>query len=353
MKIYLKSYLKKNLGDDLFVKIITDRYPNVIFRGISLKKYDKGYGKNLKIDYGYRYKVVDKVLKKITKNNKSLERLYIKKCDKTVLIGGSMFIQYKQCNYPEIGELKNKDYYILGTNFGPYRTNEYLKSVEMFIKGARDVCFRDKNSYNIFKNYDNVRYEPDIVFSLDIKNVNIKNSKTVIVSVINCDKKSIREKRNIYEKKITETIKYFRKIGYNVVLMSFCKDEGDEIAIKRILNNCDDNDKKYIKTYYYNGDIREALNIISDSQIVVGTRFHANILGLLFGKTIIPIAYSKKTIDTLNDISFKGKILKIDQIDKFNPTSLTENDLNYKLDISEYKNKAELQFRELDKILKI
>ena len=38
-KIYLKMYLKKNLGDDLFLKIILERYPSTQFFVNSNKTY--------------------------------------------------------------------------------------------------------------------------------------------------------------------------------------------------------------------------------------------------------------------------------------------------------------------------
>ena len=90
---------------------------------------------------------------------------------------------------------------------------------------------------------------------------------------------------------------------------------------------------------------------MGDCQIVVGSRFHANILGLVLNKTIIPIAYSDKTINVLKDINFKGPILDIRDLEQFNFDFPTEEELNYKLDISEQRKNAELHFKELDKVL--
>ena len=50
MKIYVDAYLAKNLGDDLFINILTTRYPEHKFYAIS--KGEKGYNtKNLKYVY--------------------------------------------------------------------------------------------------------------------------------------------------------------------------------------------------------------------------------------------------------------------------------------------------------------
>ena len=70
--------------------------------------------------------------------------------------------------------------------------------------------------------------------------------------------------------------------------MSFCKNEGDEQAIEEIISKCDKETKQHISKYYYKGNIKEALEELANSQIIVGGRFHANILGMLLKKAVIP-----------------------------------------------------------------
>lgn len=268
-----------------------------------------------------------------------------------ILIGGSMFIQNDNNFQKNLLEKYNFSY-ILGSNFGPYLTEEYLEYCKKIFSRAQDVCFREKYSYDLFKDLPNVRCAPDIVFSLDTSKIKITNNKKVVMSVIDCNKKTKGEYKEVYENKIIEMIKNFDKNGYKVVLMSYCKAEGDEAAIKSILNKIKDNElKNKIDTYRYDGKIEEALNVMGDCQIVVGSRFHANILGLVLNKTIIPIAYSDKTINVLKDINFRGPILDVRDLEQFNFDFLTEEELNYKLDISMQRKNAELHFKELDKVL--
>ena len=140
----------------------------------------------------------------------------------------------------------------------------------------------------------------------------------------------------------------FNKKKYKIVLMSFCKEQGDEIAINKILKQIKDCN---IEKYFYDGNINEAVSIIASSSIIVGTRFHANILGILYNKTIIPIAYSDKTINVLKDMKYKGKIFDVREMSKFNVEKLTDEDLKYKLDNIELKKEAEKHFYELDLLL--
>ncbi len=345
MKIYLKAYAEKNLGDDIFIKIILERYRNHEFFLVSGKNYLKFNNLNIK-----RHRIINKIMKILYNDRVSYEKIYIKKFDITILLGGSMFIQNDK--YIKKSILKNsKKYYIIGSNFGPYNTNEYHKYYQNIFKGAMDICFREKYSCDLFKELSNVRCASDIVFSMDISNIKITNNKKVVISVIECGRKTSIVDKEKYENKMVEMCRYFIEKDYQVTLMSYCKSEKDEEAIESILTKCDNMIRKKINTYFYRGNIEEALNVMGDCQIVVGARFHANIIGLLLGKTIIPIAYSNKTINVLNDMNFKGKILKVQEIDTFDVNSLTEQDLNYKHDVSLQIKDAQRQFEKLDELL--
>ena len=50
--------------------------------------------------------------------------------------------------------------------------------------------------------------------------------------------------------------------------------------------------------------------------MIVASRFHANILGLITGTLILPLVYSSKTENVLKDIDFNGKILDIKDCSK-------------------------------------
>ena len=137
--------------------------------------------------------------------------------------------------------------------------------------------------------------------------------------------------------------------GYKVALMSFCKRENDEVAIERIFNNLDEDIQQKVERYFYNGNVEEALDYIAQSQIIVGTRFHANILELLLEKTVIPVVYSNKTTEFLKDIQFEGKTIDIKGDCQFN---LTLDDLQYKKDVTKEIKEAQEQFKVLDELLK-
>lgn len=351
-KVFLKCYLIKNLGDDLFLKIISERYKDNFYL-ISSLKYDDFKNENVKITYrNFFIKVFDKICK-ILKIKYSYEKYLINKSDIVVVLAGSIFMENrKDIKIGSWYEGLNKDYYILGSNIGPYKTNEFLDDVRNVIKNSKDTCLRDKKSFNLCEGIGNVRYASDVIFSLDVSKYNVPEKKKVVFSVINCDKKSRQIKnpdRDAYENKICELINYFQDKDYEIELMSFCKKEGDEEAIESILNKI--KNRENIKTYFYDGNLKEALKELSSAKIIVGTRFHANVIGMIMNKTVIPIVYNNKTEEVLKDIDFKGKKIYIDNIGDFDVNSISEKDLEYKCDINTQKKDANKHFEKLDGIL--
>lgn len=354
-KVYLKAYMVKNLGDDLFLKMFVDRYgdKNKIYLYAN-SDYKKMLNNKVTICKNVFTILFNKTLKLITKKRRDIQSVLYKNTDLMVQIGGSLFMEKSDPNYKETIKVdypQNTKYYLLGSNFGPYKSEEFLNTYKEVFKKAEDVCLRDEYSYNLFKDLDNVRYTSDIVYGLDVSKVKKTDSKKVVISVIDCATKIGNEYKANYKQKLKETIEQLVSKNYEIVLMSFCKIENDEIAINEIYDELTTDLKDKVSKYFYNGNIEEALNILGDSSVIIGTRFHANILGLILGKTIIPIAYSDKTLNALKDINFNGKIIDIRKLDEFNPDELNEDSLNYKISVTKQIESAQNQFEILDKEL--
>lgn len=349
-KVHLHAVTVINLGDDIFLNMIIKRYPNIKFYLFTnMKEYkDILNYKNCKV-YSNKYLYV---LKKIFFN---FNIFNIKKNFIHISIGGSIFGEIDSKLYWAFNKFENdykgyKKYFILGCNFGPYFTDKYLNlHHDKVFKNATDVCFREKNSYNLFKDLKNVRCRPDIVFSLDTKKYNKISKNKVVFSII---KPSFRENLKgldeVYKQKIIEIIKYFSKKDYQITLMSFCKLEKDEEFIDEIIN--DINIK--VDKYFYRGNINEAINEISTSQYIVATRFHAVILGILLGKKVLPIVYSDKTENVLNDLNFESEKVRIENIKDFDIKSSFKNIKKYNGNLKKIVKDSEKQFEILDKELK-
>ena len=361
-RVYLKCVYKRNLGDDIFIKILCDRYKQNFMTlnfkdGYIYPKIDNL--KSIKVNFNF-YRLFRKI-STITGKRNLLETLMIKLFGKDLIvgIGGSVFMEPK--DYLETNKSDGiywyenlKNFHVIGANIGPVYSEKYIEDLKSkVIVNAADVCLRDKESFNYIKDLKNVRYAPDIVFSLDVdKYKNIKEEKKVIISVIDLIKKASQIKNpNLlkYEDCIDDIINYFIENNYKVELMSFCKEEGDETAIKRILENSKYKDQ--VSVYLYDGNIDEALKELASAKVLVGTRFHANIIGMILNKSILPIIYNDKTRNLLKDLKYKGKSIDIDDIDNFNIKDFKLKDFDYKCDVSKEISLSQNHFKELDKIL--
>lgn len=363
-KIILYAYGEFNLGDDLFIKTLLERYPTTEFIFYAHNEY-KGIFNNYE-----NIKVINKdnyfinKLKKIIPNIHNRIINYIEKqCDAMVYIGGSIFIQYpdwKNCINWYKNKSKKLPIFIIGANFGPYTEEGFVEGFKETYPMLVDVCFRDNYSYNLFKECNNVRLAPDVILSLNDKNIE-KIKKQVFISIIDCES---RNKNNIpldlldeyeddYILKIRDIVENFIDDGFDVVMSSFCENENDYISIKKIYNKIDNNRKEKIKILNYTGfNLEEILRSIKQSQYVISSRFHASILGLVYNKPIFPIVYSLKTENMLKDLGFKGNYIKVSEISKIDYKYVKENlDRNIILDTSQIKIDAEQQFLSLDKFL--
>jgi len=353
-KVLLRFYDKNNLGDDLFIKVITERYKNEFSVIASQPNPFLEQVANLAI---FRNKILFYALKAIEKalgvRNIWLRQL-VARNDLLVYIGGSLFIEgnspkkwvkeldfYRNCKIP---------YYILGSNFGPYSTKEFKNVVTGIFDGAKDVCFRDSESYRLFEGCRSVRLATDIAFSLNMTNLVIKSEKHAVFSLIDCHDRFAQDLANSYDSQVRIMTERLLTEGYRVTYMSFCESEGDERAIEQIKAGLDEKIAERVETFCYKGDLNEALAFLASCEVVIATRFHAAILGLLFKKKVLPVIYSDKTANILRDMSFDGPVVDVRRMGEFDAATIKFSEL-IEYDVRDQIDLAEEQFAKLDEVL--
>ena len=177
-KIFLYAYDRQNLGDDLFVNTIVNRYPHTRFYMLSDRENQQTFSAlpNLKIiDRNSCWiNSIEKICPSfISRYRNNLEN----RCDAIVYIGGSIFIEYEPWqNYVAWwkSHAEKKPMYAIGANWGPYRTTAYLQGMDSAFGVLQDVCFRDQYSYQKFHSNPHVRLAPDILFSYPMPNRTVK-----------------------------------------------------------------------------------------------------------------------------------------------------------------------------------
>ena len=128
-------------------------------------------------------------------------------------------------------------------------------------------------------------------------------------------KKGLRKYTDQYIRFVEDMIMDNQAQGYENELISFCEAEGDLRICRTIQEDLLQRNLR-INVYAYTGNIKEVIKKIQESKLIVASRFHANILGLITGTLILPLVYSSKTENVLKDIDFNGKILDIKDCSK-------------------------------------
>lgn len=361
-KVFVDVYLAYNLGDDLFLDILSKKYPEAEFTVNYVgNDYDNFISKYNNIKRR-KYTLVDKVLQRIKlKDTLTNYEDIAKSHDVMVFIGGSIFRDesYHESLYEDrmkmISEFEklNKPIFILGSNFGPYTRQSFLADYRELFSKCKDVCFRDLYSYNLFKDMKNVRYEPDIVFQLDLSKFKKKEKKNIIgFSIIDVNHKDgLSKYENEYINSTIKSIELLVSKGYKCCLMSFCEKEGDLKCINYIISKLSNNIKEKVYIYEYKGDLEEAFDIISEFKLFIAARFHANIISQLLDIPILPIIYNDKTSNMLNDINLDKLIINMDELDKMYDKKVLEYSFNNKINLEEIKKKSEKQFNKLTEFI--
>ncbi|MFZ7942506.1 polysaccharide pyruvyl transferase family protein [Neobacillus sp. 19] len=358
-KIMVYAYTHFNLGDDLFIKMLCERYPNVRFFLYAPGKYKNNFSnvKNIRIIpiESITFRAIN-YISRILKIGYLFSREAIAKtCDAAVYIGGSLFIQGENwesgIKNVKSMQIKNKPFFLLGVNFGPYKDMEYFNKYKELFQGYTDICFREQYSFELFNDLSNVRIADDIVFQLrkpDIKTI----GKNIVISVIKPSvRKDLMDFDDIYYKKIKDISMYFIEKGYSITLMSFCELEGDEEAIESILKLIPSDYKNKINEYLYKYNIDETLDIIAASNFVIASRFHAMILGWVFNKPVFPIVYSSKMTNVMRDVGFNGLFTDFNTIEALQPEKVFECMKTNLIDVSNQVKNSEKHFEKLDEYL--
>lgn len=378
MNVFIKAYMAFNLGDDLFIKVLLDRYPETDFHLSAPAAYKNVFGNysNLHISEisgmwswsNFIRRVEGRILRKTSSSmyrhfqRRLLRRkieAFAEKSDAFVSIGGSIFMQPTQ--RPVYSDIEyynaivnryfvNKKKIVIGSNFGPYEDPEYLNAYRKIFSKMDDVCFREQFSADLFKHLPQVRTAPDVVFNMDVqKNKGEKIKQSIGFSIVSLKYKSKTIHPADYYQQYAGIINFFIKRGYKITLFSFCKHEGDETAIHNIFPLLEGS----VEWVFYNGDIDNFLCAYSKMESMFCGRFHAMILSLLFSQNIFPVIYSNKMSNVLNDLHYTGGSILLHKLGNTNCKAVEAQFASGKntIGIEEIKKSAGNNFVNLDKLL--
>lgn len=353
MQIYIRGYFSANFGDDLFVRVLTNRYPDQQFVLVLNSEYKNSLNdiKNLKVI------ALNKVQRGLSKFRilKDAYKSAEKKSDLSILVGGSLFQEYKNDraaieridSYP--GQYNPA--YVIGSNFGPYHTQEFYDKCEKYFLSVKDVCFRDYYSYDLFQQLPTVRQAKDILFDVpNIFPVKVSKERIAVISVMDFENyPHLMQYEKDYLHFIQVSMENLIKDNYKIYLVSFCQNDGDEKGIDKVLKNPNLSDLSNISTFKYRGENwEELLDLFARAEIVIATRFHSMILGLSYKAKTLPILYNQKCLRVLEDLGYENQGIKVEDLASAEFNSLEYIEMEH---LENVQQEAELQFKKLDEVL--
>lgn len=342
-EIYLKAYFRKNVGDDLFVRCLAERYPHVSFKICTYPAFAQVFARFPNIrNIGKAGLFIDRASNKIT--GKHIYRMQMEKSAPAVVhIGGSIFIEPYQFS------LLNPNTFVIGCSFGPYKTEAYRSAVFSELERAKDVCFRDRYSYEMFSSLDHVRMAPDVLFGYPGYPA-VQKGCGVGISVMSIDKRpELRHVADKYYNEIAQTLDECARRQIPVKLFSFCEAEGDAEAIREIMAR---SKTKRAEVCEYDGDMDAILEQLNECEYIVASRFHAMVIGWCLSKKVFPVVYSNKQLNVMQDVGYRGSYWDLKNTEADSELCLMEHIMAAcTVDVKEYQQHAQQQFEVLDRYI--
>jgi len=328
MKVLVDIYLADNLGDDMFLDHLANQFPSINFTPFYPgKDYQDFFNQYPNIE-AFSYSFLDKIKARLGNNKLTNYRKLAEEYDALLFLGGGIFREESywkevfsyRVEISRAFRAKDKGVFFIGCNFGPYKTDTFVKAHKDLFSNSNLISFRDKTSYNLFKELKNIQYAPDLLWSYPLSPIE-KKENTVGISII--DPRHKQGMEHTYEEyiKVHKDLctKYIEE-GKKVKLFSFCSKEGDTEIAKAIISDIN----AVIPIIEYDKNIKNYLKEIGRCSYFVAARFHAVILAMKFSIPVIPVIYGDKTENLLKDIDYKEEFIYLENIKSLMNSSFWE-----------------------------
>ncbi|MGN0107430.1 MAG: polysaccharide pyruvyl transferase family protein [Hominilimicola sp.] len=286
MRIFLDGYADNNFGDDLMLTLAA----NGLNEHELYTASDKFHIENIEHTRA-----------------KSGFDIYLKVTGSGFLIHNNAGILYRMLDMR-----REKKYApqraVINCNISGFINKTAEKLIQRHIKGYDFITVRDEFSYDyIRRNLPDVPCEtyPDMAFSIPdsmIPDTPCENALGIAVhNSADCAALS-----SVADRYIEET-------GKKVMLLCFDTGlENDAQAAEKVYGGA--KYKSMIYTTRYAG-ISDMLANMKKCGVILGIRLHSNVLAARMNIPFVPMAYSDKTINTLNEIGYNGAVYPSDSFD--------------------------------------
>lgn len=356
--VALHAYPFGNVGDDLFIHSICQRYPEAHFHLSIQTAFIKGLEKipNLTL---HATDTPTARFRRWVRNGVVLPQPILEKLEAIVYIGGSLFMEQNgwKKSFLTMKRLHQtgKPFFVIGANFGPFSREDFRMTHEIFFNALEAVSFRDQHSYDMFSHLPSVTYAPDVLFQHHIPSIIYppRTSNYLLLSVIYPSVRApLRDGDEKYFSAMAQLIEQALTEHWHVTVSAFCPYEKDDQAIEEIMKIIDHPRKKDVHIHTYKGNLQEMYHLFNQATHVVATRFHAMILGWLFKRRVLPISYSSKMDHVLADMAYEETYPTVETVSG-NLFKQVVARKTTPIQLSHLATEAENHFKALDQLLNI
>lgn len=302
MNILLDAYFDRNFGDDVFIKCITNKFPNDKFYAF-LEYYPKEV-------CDWAEKLPNLYL--LPECNVFLQKNMF---DAYICVGGDIF--------PDGGDFTKRKSYVkavkecggavayLGFSMFHEYSDKTKKDICEIMEQADLIAPRDGFSVELLQNWmphKTIRKMADLAFSYFPKR-EMKRDSHKILGI------SVRRPGNVSEEvvenyciELSKTINVFLEKGEKrqVRIFSLSKGLSDDTQIAdRILKKVTDSER--VEHFIYNGETEQCYDSIGECDVMICTRLHAMIAAMVLGIKCVPIVYEVKQEHILKETGYAGE----------------------------------------------
>lgn len=316
----MSGFLERNFGDDLLFYIMSRLYPEVTFCIQKEGSYAEEAGEPSNLQclgavnpprWNYALRAVNKVLRKLGLVPLALQRRLLgKHFDAFVKLGGSIFMESSSSalryhiKEDRLLAAHAEASGILDSNFGPYWSDGFKAVYEEHFRSFDFVSFRESHSANLFGDAPNVTYGSDLVFALPaigVSKIPHEGRRVAVVPIDLAWPRSVDMTAycEAYETALANLIDEQVDAGADVSLVAFCAREGDMAACQRILGRVSFPERVRLLEHR---NVEATVAELASADLIVASRFHGIFFGLALGIPVLPLSYSPKIDNELEDL---------------------------------------------------
>lgn len=219
--------------------------------------------------------------------------------------------------------LKGMPTAVIGCNIGPFTGKIQESQILKKLRSYDTITVRERFSEQ-YLNANNIpcSYFPDIAFTIPDEWIPRTGHGNCLG--ISAYRRQGENNMPFFLAMAKTADKFIMRTGEKVLLFAFDLGEENDMAAASTIRTLSEFPNQ-IEIIAHDDCGENIIKGIKRCSCVVAARFHMIVMALRMGISFVPVAYSNKTRNLLNDINYNGNVYSIESIDEYNIDELILN----------------------------